>query len=79
MFIKWEEQNEVRWKYGNNLPLGEKWGYDRELKFITNGMGEGFHIHGGTHYQDVCNLINALNKRDWEIFVLKKQIGVQED
>jgi len=79
-FIHWKDADKSLWQYGTNHPIGQEWGASQSMfgrgtgYFITNGRGESMSIHGGTKFEEICNVIDALNKRDVEIAELKNSI-----
>ncbi len=60
------------WKYNRNRPMGQEW--KCADNFCTNGRGEGFSIHGSTKWDDRNKIIDFLNKRDFIIAKLRKQL-----
>lgn len=69
----WNDIEKLNWRYAHKeLPVGQKWGDSDGL--ITNGRGEGFSIHRGMKQEEKRKLINALNKRDFEIVRLTNEI-----
>jgi len=61
-----------RWMYSSDdeIPIGQEWGIDKDLSFVTNHRGEGFKIHKGMKFDEQCKMVDALNKRDVEIETL---------
>lgn len=76
-FIPWKELNkDGQHQYKRDLPLGQQWGVTLRHGYgtsriggyyVTNRRGEGFVLHGSTKDKSLCALIDALNKRDFQI------------
>jgi len=64
-----KDDSYLTWKHScAKMPVGQEWGINEG--FVTNHRGEGFTIHKGMKFDEQCQMVDALNKRDVEIETL---------